>query len=247
MDRLVLNAENQALREEVGRLKRKTRELESQEFLRQAESASDFTAGQMDRVVHNVRNVNYGMDKLESAIDIVRRDRDLLRRTESVELNSRREAVSVIYFSMDHYVKKRKRISETAALADLMELTGRINAYFDKRSRPADCFAKAGWQDHMFMFVLPATDRFGAKEFLFGKSSGKPRLVANVFDCHEKELSVIYGIANFAADVKELYEAETSRKIASRLLDSAKKIAKEQISEFSGRIEKPAEYSIYAA
>lgn len=242
VDRLVLDAENQALKQELSRLRQRTRQLESQDMLREAESAADFTAGQMDRVVYNVRNVNYGMDKLVSAIDVIRRDGVLLGRTEGIELNPNREAVSVIYLGMDQYVKKRKMVSETAALADLMELTGRINSYFDKRSRPADCFAKAGWQDHMFMFVLPATDRFGAKEFLFGKSSGKPRLVANVFDRHERELSIAYGIANYAADVKETDGKEASRAVAIRLLDAAKKIAKEQTSEFSGRIEKEAQY-----
>ena len=110
MDSIILDAENKALREEVERLRRKTRTFESQDFIREAESAADFTAGQMDRVVHNVRNVNYGLDKLESGIDIVRRDRVLLHRTEGLELPPNREAVSVIYLSMDHFRRKHDKI-----------------------------------------------------------------------------------------------------------------------------------------
>jgi hypothetical protein len=235
VDGLVLDAENKALRQEVDRLRRETRALKSQEVLRQAETAADFAYGQMDRVVHNVRNVNYGMDKLESAIDILRRDGALLFKTEGVQVNPNREAVSVVYMSMDHYLYKKKMISPTAALCELTELTGRINSYFEKRCRPADCFAKAGWQDHMFMFVLPATDRQGAKTFL-------ERVVKHAIHSQEGAVDISYGVANYAADVKELHGREPSRAIASRLLDAAKKLARDQTAEYSGRIEQEAQY-----
>ncbi|MBW3004385.1 hypothetical protein KY310_00950 [Candidatus Woesearchaeota archaeon] len=240
VDRIVLNAENEALQREVDRLKRKTRQLESQEMLREAETAADFTAGQMDRTVYNVRNANYGMDKLVSAIDGIRRYDALLSKTQGVQVNPHREAVTVVYLCMNHYQHKRDNISKTSALRELTELTGRINKYFEMRCRPADCFAKGGWQDHMFMFVLPATDRAGAKTFL-------DRVVRVAIKGHEGAVDISYGIANHAADVQELHPREESRAIASRLLDAAKKIARDQNSEFAGRIEKEAQYQHDAA
>lgn len=236
LDRAILSAQNQALQKEVEDLRQKTRHLKSQEILRAAETAADFIGGQMDRTVYNVRNVNYGMDKLESAVDIIRRDRALVLKTEGVQVNPSREAVSVVYLGMDHYVDKKENISPTVALCELIGLTGRINKYFEMRGRPADCFAKGGWQDHMFMFVLPATDRKGAKIFL-------DRVIRNALNGHEGAVAIFYGIANYAADVRETSAHEPSRPIASRLLDAAKKIAKVQTSEFSGKIEKQAQYS----
>ncbi|MBD3304235.1 hypothetical protein GF343_03750 [Candidatus Woesearchaeota archaeon] len=233
LDTRVLCAQNQKLQQEVTLLRRKTRALEAEKLVRAAESASDFTAGQMDRVVHNVRNVNYGMDKLESSIDSIRRYDTLREKTQGIPVDLHREAVSVIYLGMDHYARKKERISETVALVGLMELTGRINKYFDMRCRPADCFAKGGWQEHKFMFVLPATDRQGAKTFL-------NRVMRNALAGHDKDVSISYGVANYAADVKEIHAREPSRAIASRLLDAAKGIAKDLTSEFAGRIEKSA-------
>lgn len=233
LDMLCNTSETKRLQAEVEHLRQKTRKLESENILREAEEAADFTYGQMDRVIHNVRNINYGMDKLESAIDIMRRDGALIFKTEGVKVNPNREAVSVIYMGMDQYVQKKKRISSTVALRELKELTGRINKYFEMRCRPADCFSKGGWQDHMFMFVLPATDREGAKTFL-------DRVIKNAIQGHEGAVSMMYGIANYAADVKELHAREPSRVIASRLLDAAKKIAKDQTSGYSGKVEKEA-------
>lgn len=240
LDTRVLSAQNQKLQQEVNILRRKTRELESEKLVRAAEAAADFKFGQMDRVVHNVRNVNYGMDKLESSIDSIRRYDALREKKQGIPVDLHREAVSVVYLSMDHYARKKERISETVALAELMELTARINKYFDMRCRPADCFAKGGWQEQKFIFVLPATDRQGAKTFL-------DRVMRNALAGYDRNVSISYGVANYAADVKEIHAREPSRAIASRLLDAAKSIAKNQASEFSGKIEKLANYDADAA
>ena len=240
VDRVILDAENKALHQEVKTLRRKTRALESKEFLREAETAADFTAGQMDRVFPHVRNANYGREKLVSAVDGIRRYDALLSKTENIQINPNREAVSVIYLSMDHYTETCKKLSATSALKELTKLTSRINKYFEMRCRPADCFSKGGWQDHMFMFVLPATDREGAKTFL-------DRVMRNAIMGHDGAVDISYGIANYAADVKELDAHEPSKNIASRLLDAAKKIAKDQTSEFSDRIQQEPKYHTDAA
>lgn len=235
LDVLCSASENMRLKAEVQRLQQKTRKLESENLLRAAESACDFAYGQMDRVVTNVRNINYGMDKLESAIDSIRRYDALRAKKEGMQISPCREAVSAVFLSMDHYIHKKENVSATSALAELLELTGMINHYFEMRCRPADCFSKGGWQDHMFMFVLPATDRSGANTFL-------GRIMRVAVQSYAGPLSVSYGIANYAADVREIHEHEESRIVASRLLDAAKRMAKEQESEFSGRIIQEAKY-----
>lgn len=236
VDRLVLDAENKALQQEVKVLRRKTRALESQAFIRAAESAADFIAGQMDRVFPQIRNANYGREKLVSAIDGIRRYDALLSKTEKIQVNPVREAVSVIYLSMNHYVEKSKKISQTIALQELTMLAGRINKYFEMRCRPADCFSKGGWQDHMFMFVLPATDRNGARTLL-------DRVMKNAISGIDVEIDISYGISNYAADVKEIDAKEPSSQIASRLVDAARRVAKNADSEYSGRIKQGVKYS----
>ena len=229
IDCVCAESENSHLKAQIAALKLKTRQLEGANLIREAESACDFAYGQMDRVVSNVRNFNYGIDKLESAVDSIRRYDALRSKRDGLVIEPCREAVSVVFLSMDHYVHKQNVVSQTAALFELTELAGRISKYFDMRSRPADCFSKGGWQDYMFMFVLPATDRRGAGVFL-------DRVVKTAINGYGSPLSISYGIANYAADVRELHAYEQSRLVASRLLDAAKNIAKNNCSEFSGRI-----------
>lgn len=229
LDNICTVKETADLRTQVEILRKKTRQLESEKLLRAAETASDFTYGQMDRVITNVRNFNYGMDKLESAVDSIRRYDALCEKKGYEPKDVRREAVSVIFLSMDHYVDRKNRVSENIAVQELIELTGRINKYFEMRCRPADCFSKGGWQDHKFMFVLPATDKAGAKIFL-------DRVIKNSCAYYDNSVSISFGVANYAADVSELSSKEPSKAVASRLLDAARHIARHNSCDYSGRI-----------
>jgi len=72
-------------------------------------------------------------------------------------------------------------------------------------------------------------------------------VMRNALAGHDGVVDISYGIANYAADVKEIDACEPSKNIASRLLDAAKEIARKQTSEFSGRIQQEPKYHTDAA